>query len=269
MARSIQQKTRTVAPGGDYTSFGRIKDDTGSNDGTPVDVEVYNDFHEFFDYLMQLAGVTPNGLADNDTNGFQLVESLFKFAQRQQAPSSFSDTYGTGSKNITLTGDYSGNYAFKVGQNVRYTNADDTSYLQGVVTGYTGSTLTVDVYDFNDDSPSTNLGTVYLAQQQITGKKIIEIGTWDMDSDAFVAVNHGVDNTKIRSVNVIIRNDANTITYDLNRLDGSVDTSVAGAVQAITSAQVLLRRTNGGSFDTSNYSTTGYNRGWITIEYEI
>ena len=149
MARSIQQKTNTVAPGGDYLKFGRIKDDSGSNDGTPVDVEVYNDFHEFFDYLMDLANVTANGLPDNDTNGYQLMESLFKFSQRQQSVSTFSGTYETGSKNITLTGDYSGNYAFKVGQNVRYQNQDDSSYLQGVVTGYSGSTLTIDVYDFN------------------------------------------------------------------------------------------------------------------------
>lgn len=264
MARSIQQKTRTVAPGGDYLKFGRIKDDSGSNDGTPVDVEVYNDFHEFFDYLMDLANVTANGLPDNDTNGYQLMESLFKFSQRQQSPCTFSGTYGFGSKNITLAGDYSGNYAFKVGQNVRYQNADNSSYLQGVVTAYSGSTLTINVYDFNDSTPAVIVGNVYLAQQQITGQKKIT-GNWDMDADDSETFAHGLpDLAKIYIKSISIINNAGTFNFPLNSTDSSL--LLNGAVDSIDATNITLLRRASGDFDNASWNNATVN---ILLEYEI
>lgn len=54
----------------------RIKNNTGSDDGTPVDEIVYGDLHEFFARLMRLAGIVYNNLPDNSTNGYQLVEAV-------------------------------------------------------------------------------------------------------------------------------------------------------------------------------------------------
>ena len=58
--------------------FGNIKDNTGINDGTPVNKLVYADFHQFFEKMFLQGGLTANGLPDNVTNGFQLFQSLMQ-----------------------------------------------------------------------------------------------------------------------------------------------------------------------------------------------
>lgn len=80
MARQLSSQTNVVAPGGSYP-YGRIKNDTGTGDGTPVSEALYGDMHQFFARLMALTGITPNNNPDNTTNGFQLVEALQKYVQ--------------------------------------------------------------------------------------------------------------------------------------------------------------------------------------------
>lgn len=75
--RSLASKPNVQAPNVDYPN-GRIKDDTGAGDGTPVNELVYGDFHQFFEQLMNAAAVVPNDLPDNVTNGFQLFQALLK-----------------------------------------------------------------------------------------------------------------------------------------------------------------------------------------------
>ena len=77
--RALQSKPNIIAPTVDFP-FGQIKDDSGNNDGVPVDEQVYGDFHQFFEKLMSDGGVTANGLPDNETNGFQLNEALHNVA---------------------------------------------------------------------------------------------------------------------------------------------------------------------------------------------
>ena len=62
--------------------FGRIKDDTGAGDGTPVNEFVYGDIHEFFGKLIRLAGIVFNGLPDNEANGYQSIVALKAFANK-------------------------------------------------------------------------------------------------------------------------------------------------------------------------------------------
>ncbi len=65
----------TIPPTTDYP-FGRIKDDTGVNDGTPI-VEANNgDIQETVTGLMQRAKFTPNNLPDNKTNGYQIMDAI-------------------------------------------------------------------------------------------------------------------------------------------------------------------------------------------------
>jgi hypothetical protein len=75
MAREIIDFGRYTAPDGTYP-YGQIKDDTGSNDGTPVNVLTNGDIQQFFQRLLQTSGITVNNLPDNLDNGFQLFESL-------------------------------------------------------------------------------------------------------------------------------------------------------------------------------------------------
>lgn len=61
---------------------GRIKNNTGAGDGTPVNEEVYGDLHEMKDKLMRLYGISYNGLPDNETNGYQLIDALVALASK-------------------------------------------------------------------------------------------------------------------------------------------------------------------------------------------
>lgn len=75
MAIPLSAKQNTVTPAFPY-SFGRIKDNPGDNTGTPVDEPVYGDFHQFFAVLLNAASVTPNGLNENGSNGYQYLQAL-------------------------------------------------------------------------------------------------------------------------------------------------------------------------------------------------
>jgi len=63
----------------DYPN-GELIDETtpGSNDGTPVNRDVYGDIIQFFQKLLIDAGITADGNPDNVTNGYQLIEAMDK-----------------------------------------------------------------------------------------------------------------------------------------------------------------------------------------------
>jgi len=69
---------------GDLANYpnGRIKDNTGSNDGTAVNERVKGDLHQAIEKLMRLYGITPNDLPDNETNGFQIIDALRALASK-------------------------------------------------------------------------------------------------------------------------------------------------------------------------------------------
>lgn len=54
----------------------RIRNNTGSNDGTPISEAVYGDIHETFAKFMREGGLKYNDLPDNVSNGYQLFESI-------------------------------------------------------------------------------------------------------------------------------------------------------------------------------------------------
>jgi hypothetical protein len=68
----------------DLTNYpdGRIKDNDGSGNGTPVNRAVYGDLHSTISKLMRLYAITPNGLPDNETNGFQIIDALSSLASK-------------------------------------------------------------------------------------------------------------------------------------------------------------------------------------------
>ena len=61
---------------------GRIKDNDGSDNGTPVNRSVYGDIHSTISKLMRMYGIIPNGLPDNETNGYQIIEAMFGLASK-------------------------------------------------------------------------------------------------------------------------------------------------------------------------------------------
>ena len=75
MAISLSTKPNTLTPDSTYP-YGDILDTVGNTPGTPVSREVYADFHQFFEKLMDFVGITHNDLPDNADNDFQYFEAL-------------------------------------------------------------------------------------------------------------------------------------------------------------------------------------------------
>ncbi|MCP3682124.1 MAG: hypothetical protein GY861_05475 [bacterium] len=108
---------------------------------------------------------------------------------------------------------------------------------------------------------------------QIGGLKciVLEIGDWDMDADTQGPdVNHGLGSSweNIRMVDVVIRNDADNVYYNiLNNASGG--TSIITGSYRFTSTKVILERVPSVFFDDPAFATPpGSNRGWVTIWYE-
>ena len=102
----------------------------------------------------------------------------------------------------------------------------------------------------------------------------VNIGDWNMDTTGSVKVDHGLEYSDTwkgtRDVGIVIRNDADTIYYnDTKTNTGAAEmTNVSIAVSGITNKKVVLIRKTGGSFDSADFDSTSYNRGWVTVWYE-
>lgn len=73
--RNKSNVINTIPPSIDYP-FGRLKDDTGINDGTPICEENNGDIQETVTFFMNRSKKTPNGLPDNVTNGYQIANAI-------------------------------------------------------------------------------------------------------------------------------------------------------------------------------------------------
>ena len=183
MAISITQKPNTSAPSDDFP-LGNIKDRVGANPGTPVNTEVYGDFHQFFAQLMQQGGVTPNNVPDNEYSGYQLIEGLI-----------------------------------------------------GVFGG--------------------------------VRRKVVPIGTWNMDADALIVVDTAIPFAQLRGFSFSVVNDAVDNWYSggvIGGLTPGVD-AFCGATNELGNVRLLLARRAAGGFDSSFFSGSA-NRGYIILEYD-
>lgn len=115
---------------------------------------------------------------------------------------------------------------------------------------------------------SKGTGSIYLNDSTY---KDYEIGNWNMNISAggllSVNVPHGLTIDKIDSVDVLIRNDANTFKSKL--ITGTtVDFTIQGYYY-VNAFDVTLVVKTGGSYDNTNYDGTGFSRGRIRIWYKI
>jgi len=104
---------------------------------------------------------------------------------------------------------------------------------------------------------------------QINGNYQIEIniGDWNMDSTDTKSIAHGLSNyKKVRSISVIIRDDADSYYQSLIEVYYSTGANFGGSIY-FDATNITLTRVIGGTFDSTSYDATSYNRGWITIEF--
>lgn len=73
---------------------GRIRNNTGTGNGTPVNESVYGDIHVNKDKLMDLYGIEPNNLPDNEVNGYQIIESQRALASKNDFVLALSSVSG-------------------------------------------------------------------------------------------------------------------------------------------------------------------------------
>jgi hypothetical protein len=231
MAIPLSSKPNTVAPGGAYP-FGDIRDDDGSSNGTPVNTEVYGDFHQFFASLMFAVSATYNGLRENATNGFQYLTALASYVRLLTASETESGTAPIATQALTNAG------------------VSDATIVTPLKLKNTPEVMGVD--------GSAKVRT-----------KVLNINNWNMDLNEFTTITHGVTNYQnILNVSVVIRTDlsAPPTTHLLNAA-ASDTVVVSGGVGEIDATTIRLYRLTGGIFDNANYDATSYNRGFVTITY--
>ena len=141
-----------------------------------------------------------------------------------------------------------------------------------------GDWITTDIYE-GEQYQDTDTGIVYTRSStgieavgggggatNVLATTIVNIGDWDMDATDSISVAHGIaDFTKIRDISVIIRNDGGTPYHKLDQsfFGGTQD----GSVVQFDATNVSLYRTASGTFDSADFDSTSFKRGYITIQH--
>jgi len=94
--------------------------------------------------------------------------------------------------------------------------------------------------------------------------KVINIGDWNMDTDASVAVAHGLTFSKIRQATAMIIDDTSAVLSPIDFVDAA---SPGGGVNIINSSAINLFRYTSGPYDNTGYDSTSFNRGYIIIKH--
>lgn len=110
----------------------------------------------------------------------------------------------------------------------------------------------------NDDFVQNDGNTASYTEIRMT---ILELGDWNMDSTGILNVAHGLTLGDIRSVSVLIRDDADVDHKDFASALGNNNIEVDGT-------NIQLIRDSAGEFDNTSYDSTSFNRGWITMVHE-
>jgi hypothetical protein len=294
MAIKLENKPNVLAPNGTYT-YGNIQDEStpGANDGTPINEEVYADFHQFF---ARLAGpwITYNGLPDNTTNGYQFMEALWRnlhFFVSQDIMKGILGNYTTGDLIIlhgcvitpTIPGSssitagaiyYNGNiYQVAANANVVTAGAETLVFKIQPIAGLLMPTIYLDGDASGSGIADYNASTVKRIGSNFNNlsTKIVDIGDWDMDATDSITVAHGCDNLQIRNIEAVIFTDTGVTVSNGNSFPLGLRWEASGNVQGGLywgATDVYLHRLIGGLFDSTSFNATSYNRGHLIITYQ-
>lgn len=97
----LQNKPNVQAPTVAYP-FGKSTDNTGTNNGFPLNSETLEDYHQFFEKMFAESGLVANGLPDNATNGFQLWNAFRKLARPYKVYTAIVSQSGTAAPSATI-----------------------------------------------------------------------------------------------------------------------------------------------------------------------
>ena len=71
----LENKPNVTPPDATYP-FGKSTDNTGTNNGFPLNTATLEDYHQFFAKLFADSGLVANNLPDNAVNGFQMMQAF-------------------------------------------------------------------------------------------------------------------------------------------------------------------------------------------------
>jgi len=99
----------------------------------------------------------------------------------------------------------------------------------------------------------------------------LDIGDWNMNRTAAgsitVNVNHDIGTAeRIVKWDALIRNDADTLYFNVNSIAATGENKAA--LQSVTDTQIQMEVMAGFGFDNTNFDSTAYNRGWVTLVYD-
>jgi hypothetical protein len=139
--------------------------------------------------------------------------------------------------------------------------------------------LTVDTYQKNRAVCTAASGTLkyngFTLKEIASGRKIIEIGPWNMVSTIglSISLSEPIIPSKVIGVNVFIQDDNNNGLY---RLDSIRDIVGSGSgtrkeggdcyIEKISGAYILVRYDDGW-FNTTEFNSTAINRGYVIIDF--
>lgn len=121
----LADKTNTDPPSATWPS-GDVNDNTGGNNGTPVNRELVSDALQFFEKIMVESATTPSGNLDNAVNGFQLYEAFRKLAGPYKVYTATMTQTGTNAPTVTILHNTIGN--------IVWTRTAEGNYI-GTLTG--------------------------------------------------------------------------------------------------------------------------------------
>jgi hypothetical protein len=98
-------------------------------------------------------------------------------------------------------------------------------------------------------------------------RKTVDIGNWNMDASTSTVVSTGITGSSIKNANVYIISDNGLNFYPLYYDNGGGGTG--GYFRWDTSGDFTIAKIGGGFFDTTAFDSTSFNRGYVSIEYEV
>ena len=249
-------KLKTSATGGFPFVLDDIRQFLGRLSGSQGIYQAFNNLLRGFGDNFIVQGVVASGSSPNVaiTEGWVILDGELIKVDAQTGIDTATDN-----KFVKVTTfDSRGNKTF---QNA--TVEDTYEKNRAVVQGTTGN------LDF-DDNTFSDLRTIADVSGVDTPlkKKIIQIGDWNMDVSNNLLVLHTItDFTKIRHATATIIADNGLFIQPLNKFVTTTEL-IQGGVGGWDSTTIFLARVTSGFFDSTAYDSLGFNRGFITIEFE-
>lgn len=143
----------------------------------------------------------------------------------------------------------------------------DDRYIGGLYKDGSGNYAIKWLYPADPGDP-LNQEMIREGQTRPLLEKVLEIGDWDMDATENVGPFAAqIPRTNTQFISVTIRAD-NSDLYDFKAPYATGDFDIGGYwIWSDGFGGLKLYRVNGGRFDSVNFDSTSFNRGWVYIKY--